>query len=308
MKMHHKHKLHFMHIHCEIRCSECELNLCVPIEWLLRILKNCLFASHVKLISNYSKYILNISPSMWLSCKSANFLIYLLLLKVYVHYPSGKKTALITSEVHRSICRTIVGGNNVERTIVNNLCSSHPEEVTNGAAKMIKKEALALCKRGSGSILQSKDFKDFFEFKWQQMKEELQRRCPTILSLLSAVVSDQELSSDSKSVIHVMVSAAIALHGRNQEMSLFQYMIAFVLTHGGCIQRVWLLTMLYIAYVHNSVAKQIQVQAINFCLQESKAKKNLSYCLLPYVNFSTNQTWYNLPSGGWGLYNRGPMV
>lgn len=31
--------------------------------------------------------------------------------------------------------------------------------------------------------------------------------------------------------------------------------------------------MLYIAYVHNSVAKQIQVQAINFCLQESKAKK-----------------------------------
>lgn len=113
-----------------------------------------------------------------------------------MHYPSGKKTALITSEVHRSICRTIVGGNNVERTIVNNLCSSHPEEVTNGAAKMIKKE-------------------------WQQMKEELQRRCPTILSLLSAVVSDQELSSDSKSVIHVMVSAAIALHGRNQEMSLF---------------------------------------------------------------------------------------
>lgn len=216
---------------------------------------------------------------MWLSCKSANFLIYLLLLKVYVHYPSGKKTALITSEVHRSICRTIVGGNNVERTIVNNLCSSHPEEVTNGAAKMIKKEALALCKRGSGSILQSKDFKDFFEFKWQQMKEELQRRCPTILSLLSAVVSDQELSSDSKSVIHVMVSAAIALHGRNQEMSLFQYMIAFVLTHGGCIQRVWLLTMLYIAYVHNSVAKQIQVQAINFCLQESKAK-NKPFLLL----------------------------
>lgn len=144
---------------------------------------------------------------------------------------------------------------------------------------MIKKEALALCKRGSGSILQSKDFKDFFEFKWQQMKEELQRRCPTILSLLSAVVSDQELSSDSKSVIHVMVSAAIALHGRNQEMSLFQYMIAFVLTHGGCIQRVWLLTMLYIAYVHNSVAKQIQVQAINFCLQESKAK-NKPFLLL----------------------------
>lgn len=192
--MNHKHKLHFMHIHCEIMCSECELNLCVSIYWLLRILKNCLFASHVKLLSNYSKFISNISPSMWLSCKPANCLIYLLLLKVYVHYQSGKKTALITSEVHRSICRTIVGGNNVERTIVNNLCSSHPEEVTNGAAKMIKKEALALCKRGSGSILQSKDFKDFFEFKWQQMKDELQRRCPTILSLLSAVVSDQELS------------------------------------------------------------------------------------------------------------------
>lgn len=173
--MHHKHKLHFMHIHCEIRCSECELNLCVPIYWLLKILKNCLFASHVKLISNYSKYISNINPSMWLSCKSANFLIYLLLLKVYVHYPSGKKTALITSEVHRSICRTIVGGNNVERTIVNNLCSSHPEEVTNGAAKMIKKRHLLFVRGGRGPFSRVRTLKIFLNLsgsKWRKNSKE----------------------------------------------------------------------------------------------------------------------------------------
>lgn len=148
-----------------------------------------------------------------------------------------------------------------------------------GQRKWSRKRHLLFVRGDRGPFSRVKSLKIFLEFKWQQMKEELQRRCPTILSLLSAVVSDQELSSDSKSVIHVMVSAAIALHGRNQEMSLFQYMIAFVLTHGGCIQRVWLLTMLYIAYVHNSVAKQIQVQAINFCLQESKAK-NKPFLLL----------------------------
>ncbi|XP_048770593.2 uncharacterized protein LOC125676812 [Ostrea edulis] len=157
--------------------------------------------------------------------------------QVYVHYPSGKKTALITSELHKSICKTIVGRSNVEQTIVNHLCSSNPEVVTNGVSRVVMKEAQTLCKRGSGSILQSKNFKDFFQFKWEQMKEELRRRCPTILTLLSAVVSDKELSSESKGFIHIMVSAAIALHGRNQEMSFSQYMTALVLTHGGCIQR-----------------------------------------------------------------------
>ncbi|XP_062586325.1 uncharacterized protein LOC134247949 [Saccostrea cucullata] len=157
--------------------------------------------------------------------------------EVYVHYPSGTKTALITSEVQKTICKVIVRGNNAERTIVNNLCSSHPEVVTDEVAKIVTKEAHALCKRGSGSILQSKDFQDIFQFKWERLKEELKIRCPTILALLSAVVSDKELSSDSKGFIHIMVSVAIALHGRNQEMSLFQYMIALVLTHGGCIQR-----------------------------------------------------------------------
>lgn len=150
--MYYKYKLYFMYIYCEIRCSECELNLCVFIEWLLRILKNCFFVSYVKFILNYLKYILNISFLMWLLCKLVNFLIYLFLLKVYVYYLSGKKIVLIILEVYRSICWIIVGGNNVERIIVNNFCLFYFEEVINGVVKMIKKEVFVFCKRGLGFI------------------------------------------------------------------------------------------------------------------------------------------------------------
>lgn len=175
MKMHHKHKLHFMHIHCEIRCSECELNLCVPIEWLLRILKNCLFASHVKLISNYSKYILNISPSMWLSCKSANFLIYLLLLKVYVHYPSGKKTALITSEVHRSICRTIVGGTMLKGPLLTTFAHLTLRRLQMGQRKWSRKRHLLFVRGGRGPFSRVRTLKIFLNLsgsKWRKNSKE----------------------------------------------------------------------------------------------------------------------------------------
>lgn len=118
----------------------------------MRILKNCFFVSYVKFILNYLKYILNISFLMWLLCKLVNFLIYLFLLKVYVYYLSGKKIVLIILEVYRSICWIIVGGNNVERIIVNNFCLFYFEEVINGVVKMIKKEVFVFCKRGLGFI------------------------------------------------------------------------------------------------------------------------------------------------------------
>ncbi|CAC5407725.1 unnamed protein product [Mytilus coruscus] len=41
----------------------------------------------------------------------------------------------------------------------------------------------------------------------------------------------------SKLFHHVLMTSAIGLHGRNQEMSMVQFMTGFLLTHGGCTQR-----------------------------------------------------------------------
>lgn len=57
------------------------------------------------------------------------------------------------------------------------------------------------------------------------------------MTIMSSVVSDVPLQIDSKPFHHMLVSIAISLHGRNQEMSVIQYIIGFILTHGGCTLR-----------------------------------------------------------------------
>lgn len=51
----------------------------------------------------------------------------------------------------------------------------HPQLVTNRVAKIITEESLDLCKRGSGSLLQKKNFQDVFKFKWDELKLELEK-------------------------------------------------------------------------------------------------------------------------------------
>lgn len=74
-----------------------------------------------------------------------------------------------------SVCKSIVRGGDSEKTILENLCSSHPKLVTNRVAKIIMEESRDLCKRGSGSLLQKKDFQDVFKYKWDMLKLELEK-------------------------------------------------------------------------------------------------------------------------------------
>lgn len=70
------------------------------------------------------------------------------------------------------------------------------------------------------------------------MYDDLSRTCPSLLELLSSVVCDIPPAPPSKPFVHIVLTAAVALHGRNQEMSLMHYFTGFILTHGGCTQRV----------------------------------------------------------------------
>ncbi len=131
---------------------------------------------------------------------------------------------------------TIADDNNVEKVVVDHVKRSSPKLIVDASATIVKIECQQQCKRGSGTVLQAKDHDDFFTFSWDRMYKELEARCPGLVTILSAVVGDKKLSESQKR--HLAVMSAVGFHGRSQEMSLVQYMIGFVLTHGGCTQRV----------------------------------------------------------------------
>lgn len=157
--------------------------------------------------------------------------------QVTVYYPSGKKTTLIKNEAHQKICKSLIRGSNVDTVIVDSLCNSNPMAVINGAVNIVKEESRKISKRGSGSYMQRKEYADFFNFQWENLYSELEQQCPALLAIVNSIVCDIPPSVSSKQYNNVLLTAAIGLHGRNQEMSLIQFMSGFMLTHGGCTQR-----------------------------------------------------------------------
>lgn len=49
--------------------------------------------------------------------------------KITTSYPSGKRTALIVNEAHQKICKAILKSDKVEKTVLDVLTISNPDEV-----------------------------------------------------------------------------------------------------------------------------------------------------------------------------------
>ncbi|XP_061185175.1 uncharacterized protein LOC133193230 [Saccostrea echinata] len=156
---------------------------------------------------------------------------------VSINYPSGKKSVLVVSPSHKVVCKAILDNKNVDKTIVNTLCQQNPNIVVNAVTKIIEDECSKICHRGSGSFLQKKEYEDFINFEWENLSKDLQNRCPHTLSIISSIVQNPPPGILSKPFFHVMLSSAICLHGRNQEMSALHYITVFILARGGCTQR-----------------------------------------------------------------------
>ncbi|XP_062614471.1 uncharacterized protein LOC134276211 [Saccostrea cucullata] len=157
---------------------------------------------------------------------------------VSINYPSGRKSVLVTSDSHKVICKAMVdnkGG--VDMSIVNTLRQTNPNALVKGISKVVEEECSKACHRGSGACLQSKDFEHFLSFKWDTFHEDLQERCPHTMSVISSTVQNPPPVSLSKSFFHIMFASALLLHGRSQEMSAFQYILAFLLARVGCTLR-----------------------------------------------------------------------
>lgn len=154
------------------------------------------------------------------------------------YYPSGKRTAFVPEIRHRNICRAIHRGQNVEKCIIDIISKSHPETLTSATSNIISAECEAICKRGSGSILQDRSYSGIFNFHWDKFHDEIQLKAPQTLKVISSALNNIPIAPGEKKYTTLMHIISMALHGRNQEMSSIHYQIGFILTHGACKQRV----------------------------------------------------------------------
>lgn len=159
-------------------------------------------------------------------------------MQVTVHYPSGKKSALIVNECYKKVCKKIVSNQNVELGIVAIISDYNKDAVSSVCCKIISKECKELCRRNSGSVLQKKGHHDLMNFSWDKFNQELQIRAPHTLKVISAIVVDIPSSVTGKKYLSVLHTMASGLHGRSAEMSALQYIVGFIMTHGGCTLKV----------------------------------------------------------------------
>lgn len=97
-----------------------------------------------------------------------------------MYYSHGERSVFISNESHKKICRVLCRGQNVDKCILDILSNSVPELVSSAASKIVSKECQRLCKRGSGSILQTKSYDSIFRFTWDELNKEIQIRAPNM--------------------------------------------------------------------------------------------------------------------------------
>nr|XP_034298978.1 uncharacterized protein LOC109620531 isoform X1 [Crassostrea gigas] len=156
---------------------------------------------------------------------------------ITIYYNSGKKSQLITNEAHKKVCKAIIWGKNVERSIVDIIRKHKPEEVSSGAASVVADECKELCFKNSNSVLQARAHHDILSFTWDKFHQELTLRAPNTLRIVSSMLSDVPLSPEGKPFLNLMHTISMAIHSRYNQMSLTQYLCGFVLMHGGCTMR-----------------------------------------------------------------------
>ncbi|XP_046566552.1 uncharacterized protein LOC124275109 [Haliotis rubra] len=110
-------------------------------------------------------------------------------------------------------------------------------DVIKSSTKVVAHECRTLCRKSTQSLLMLKTHDDIMNFTWEKFYHELTARCPGLCSILSAIVSDVPIQATSKAFRHMLMTAAVGLHGRSQDMSALQYISGFLLTHGGCTQK-----------------------------------------------------------------------
>ncbi|WAR16340.1 LOW QUALITY PROTEIN: hypothetical protein MAR_030934, partial [Mya arenaria] len=148
---------------------------------------------------------------------------------VTVHYPSGRKAAIIWPEPHKRMVKAICHGNSCERTIQSIITKEKPMLVQT----LFVLNAGIYARRGASLLLQTTYYDSLLSFSWDNVCRELESNCPGLLVVLESIISDSPISRLIQA-IHPTDDDCNHLRGRKQEMSAAHYMIGFVLMNGGC--------------------------------------------------------------------------
>lgn len=112
------------------------------------------------------------------------------------------------NEAHQKICKAIFKSDKVEKTVLDVLTISNPDEVVAAAANIVNVESKELCKRNSGSPLQKKDHAGLMSLTWDKFHKKLEIRAPNLLKVVSAVVSDIPVAPAEKKFMHILHTIA----------------------------------------------------------------------------------------------------
>lgn len=114
----------------------------------------------------------------------------------------------------KKVCKAIIWGKNVERSIVDIIRKHKPEEVSSGAASVVANECKELCCKNSNSVLQARAHHEILYFTWDKLHQELTLRAPNTLRIVSSMLSDVPLSPEGKPFLNLMHTISMALHSR----------------------------------------------------------------------------------------------
>lgn len=114
----------------------------------------------------------------------------------------------------KKVCKAIIWGKNVERSIVDIIRKHKPEGVSSGAASVVANECKELCCKNSNSVLQARAHHEILYFTWDKLHQELTLRAPNTLRIVSSMLSDVPLSPEGKPFLNLMHTISMALHSR----------------------------------------------------------------------------------------------
>lgn len=96
---------------------------------------------------------------------------------------------------------------------------------------MIKEESEFICRTKTQSVLQNVEAQQLLTLEWIFIIKEWQASTPTLLSCLTAITSNTELSE--KDIPNVAFAGSVLLRGRNHKMSAVSHIIGLLLDYGG---------------------------------------------------------------------------
>ena len=150
-----------------------------------------------------------------------------------LHQPTASTALLPQSDPLAELKHAVAGGNllNIGKAILQN--KQLTDVVIKLIAGVVDSECSVLCRRNNASLFRKTSVTTMPNFQWSQLVDELATNAPTLLCLLTAIVTHSDHRNQLKvsSAHHpgLCMCVAVLLKERNREMCGVQSIISLLL-------------------------------------------------------------------------------